>query len=159
MNRRCVFLDRDGVINVKAPDGEYIRTWSEFQLIPVVTDWIRLFNALDLLVIVVTNQRGVARNLVRADDLDEIHRKMAALLMKMGARIDDIFCCPHEADSCGCRKPATGLVRQAVAKWNIDVPGSLMIGDSDSDRQLAANCGMPFVQVANGRVVETIRAQ
>jgi hypothetical protein len=60
--RQGVFLDRDGVINVKPKPGEYIRSWEEFQLIPEVVDWIRLFNALGLPVIVVINQRGVARD-------------------------------------------------------------------------------------------------
>ena len=152
MKRRCVFLDRDGVINVKAPAGEYIRTWQEFQLIPAVVDWIRLFNVLDFLVVVVTNQRGVARGLVEPAELGEIHRRMVEQLAGEGARVDDVFACPHEQNSCGCRKPRPGLVLDAAEKWNIDIARSLMIGDSESDRQLAQNCGMSFVQVQNGRI-------
>lgn len=154
MKQRCVFLDRDGVINVKAPPGEYIRTWQEFQLLPTIIDWIRLFNALGFLVVVVTNQRGVARKLVRPEDLVEIHREMIALLAEAGAHIDGVLCCPHEEDSCNCRKPKTGLVLEAVEKWDIDLSGSLMIGDSESDGQLAANCGMPFVRVRDGHIEE-----
>src|SRR5215831_16473868 len=71
--RRCVFLDRDGVINFKPPKGQYIRTWGEFRLIPAVVDWIRLFNALDMLVVVVTNQRGVALGQVDRAELTRIH--------------------------------------------------------------------------------------
>ena len=152
MKRRCVFLDRDGVINVKAPSGEYIRTWREFQLIPAIVDWIRLFNVLDFLVVVVTNQRGVAKQLVRPLDLAEIHRNMIEQLARGGARIDDVFACPHEEDSCDCRKPRPGLIFEAAEKWNIDISRSLMIGDSESDHQLAQNCGMPFVQVRHGRI-------
>ena len=74
--QRSVFLDRDGVINRKPPVGDYIRTWSEFQFLPGIADWIQLFNALGLLVIVVTNQRGVALGLIRCEDLEEIHRNM-----------------------------------------------------------------------------------
>src|SRR6476469_765220 len=76
VSRRCVFLDRDGVINVAPPPGEYVRRWEEFRFLPGVADWIRLFNALDLLVIVVTNQQGVAKGLVRPEDLTTIHRNM-----------------------------------------------------------------------------------
>ena len=152
MKRRCIFLDRDGVINVKAPAGEYIRTWQEFQLIPAVVDWIRLFNVLDFLVVVVTNQRGVARGVVEPADLGEIHRRMVHQLAGEGARVDDVFACPHEENSCNCRKPGTGLVLEAAEKWNIDISRSVMIGDSESDRQLAENCGMRFVCVRDGQI-------
>ena len=157
MKRRCVFLDRDGVINVKAPAGEYIRTWQEFQLIPTVVDWIRLFNVLDFLVVVVTNQRGVARGLVEPADLDEIHRRMVDQLAGEGARVDDVLACPHEEDSCNCRKPRPGLVLEAAEKWNIDVGKSVMIGDSESDRELAENCGMRFVFVRAGQITGVAR--
>src|SRR5579863_7775705 len=103
--RRCVFLDRDGVINAKPKPGEYIRTWEEFRLIPVVVDWIRLFNVLDLLVIVVTNQRGVTGGVMSTSDLDRIHTEMRATLAERGAHIDDVFCCIHEEGTCDCRKP------------------------------------------------------
>lgn len=156
MKRRCVFLDRDGVVNVKATPGEYIRNWQEFQLIPAVVDWIRLFNVLDFLVVVVTNQRGVARQLVRAADLTEIHHNMVEQLAREGARIDDVFCCPHEENSCDCRKPRPGLVLEAAKKWNIDIARSLMIGDSDSDGELAENCGMSFVRVHGGRIKQIL---
>jgi D-glycero-D-manno-heptose 1,7-bisphosphate phosphatase len=152
--RRCVFLDRDGVINVKAKPGEYIRTWEEFRLIPAVLDWIRLFNALDLLVIVVTNQQGVARGVVGPAELKRIHENMRAELARAGARIDDIFCCVHEEDACNCRKPRPGMVLEAARKWDIDLGRSLMIGDALVDRELAEACGMRFVGVEEGIVTE-----
>lgn len=152
MKRRAVFLDRDGVINAAPRAGEYIRSWEEFRFLPPVADWIRLFRALDLLVLVVTNQRGIARGLLSQDELDRIHRRMSAELAEQGAPIDDLFCCPHEIGACGCRKPATGLVRQAVEKWEIDLTGSILIGDSETDRELARRCGMRFVRVLNGRI-------
>ncbi len=155
MPRRAVFLDRDGVINMKPPAGDYVRSWDEFRFVPTIADWIRLFNALDLVVIVVTNQRGVARGLMSQADVDEIHRNMIAELAREGARIDDIFYCPHDRDDeCACRKPRTGMVEQARRKWDIDPAASLMIGDSDKDAELAANCGMKFVRVDEGRFVQ-----
>jgi histidinol-phosphate phosphatase family protein len=155
MGRACVFLDRDGVINMKPPPGGYLRDASEFRLAPHIADWIRLFRALGFLVIVVTNQRGVARGITKPDGLEEIHRTMKADLARAGARVDDIFVCPHDNDECDCRKPKPGLIEQARARWDIDLSRSVMIGDSDVDRQLAANSGLKFVQVDEGRVLET----
>jgi D-glycero-D-manno-heptose 1,7-bisphosphate phosphatase len=151
--RRCVFLDRDGVINEKAAPHEYIRTWSEFRFLPNIVDWIRLFNVLDFLVIVITNQRGVARGMMTRESVDDIHRNMIVELAARGARIDDVFVCPHQENACDCRKPKPGMVLQAQAKWDIDLPASLMIGDSDSDAALAAACGVRFLRASNGKVI------
>lgn len=153
MTRACVFLDRDGVINRKPPAGDYIRSWAEFVFIPAVVDWIRLFNALGLLVIVVTNQRGVALGLMQQADLDRIHARMIQELEERGARIDDVLCCPHAEDSCDCRKPKPGLVLQACRKWDLDLSRSLLLGDSDRDRQLAANCGIRYLAVSEGKLL------
>lgn len=151
--RRCVFLDRDGVINEKPAPHEYVRSWSEFRFLPEVTDWIRIFNALGFLVIVITNQRGIARGIMTRESVDEIHRNMIRDLAARGARIDDLFICPHEANTCECRKPKPGMVLEARAKWGIDLTGSLMIGDADGDAALAAACGLGFIRVADGRIV------
>lgn len=154
--RRCVFLDRDGVINCRPAQGEYIHTWAEFRLIPSVVDWIRLFNALDFLVVVVTNQRGVALGLVDPVELTRIHDNMKQELLGLGARIDDIFCCVHQEDACDCRKPRPGMVMAAARKWDIDLTQSVLIGDSARDKELAVACGMAFVAVHEGNVIERI---
>ncbi len=146
-----MFLDRDGVINKKI-EGGYVRNWSEFEFLPNIIDWIRLFRALDHLVIVVTNQRGVALGRMTLADLNQIHDKMLEALEMQGAFIDDIFVCPHEANSCECRKPKPGLVLQAQEMYDIDLAASLIIGDSDSDEQLARNCGLRFLRAENGRL-------
>ena len=150
--RGCVFLDRDGVINASPRRGEYVRTREEFRLLPRAARWIRRCNALGLLAIVVTNQRGVSRGMVAPDELERIHAHMRRELARLGARIDDVFCCPHEENTCECRKPRPGLVLQAARKWNIDLRRSVMVGDSPSDLQLARNCGMRFIAVREGRM-------
>ncbi|HYL77039.1 MAG TPA: HAD family hydrolase [Bryobacteraceae bacterium] len=152
MSARCVFLDRDGVVNEKPQPGDYIRSQNEFRLLPNVADWIRLFNALGFLVIVVTNQRGIARGFYSEQELALIHKKMLAILEQRGARVDDIFYCPHEIDTCDCRKPKPGMIHAARDKWDIDIRRSLFLGDSDSDAELAAACGMPFLRVVEGRL-------
>lgn len=153
MSRRCVFMDRDGVINERAALHEYIRDWREFRCLPNIADWIRIFNVLDFLVIVVTNQRGIARGMMTRDAVDEIHHRMIAGFAARRARIDDVFVCPHEEGSCDCRKPKPGLVLQAQAKWNIELGASLLIGDSDEDEALAFTCGMRFLRVHGGRLI------
>jgi len=157
VRRRCVFLDRDGVINTAPLPGEYIQSWEEFAIIPAVVEWIRLFNALGYLVIVVTNQRCIARGLVPEEAVVDFHNRMRQALSERGARIDDVFFCPHEDKTCGCRKPAPGLVWQAVEKWGIDIAASIMIGDTAVDQKLAETVGMPFIRVADGHIVDVIR--
>jgi histidinol-phosphate phosphatase family protein len=151
--RRCLFLDRDGVVNAAPPAGEYIRRWDEFHLLPEVVSWIRLFKAAGFLAIVVTNQRGIALGQYSAADLEALHEKMRGELADRGAILDDIFYCPHAEGACDCRKPLPGMVLQAQRKWNIDLSASLLIGDGERDRLLAERCGIPFALVRDGRVV------
>ena len=153
--RRCLFLDRDGVINAAAPEGEYIRRWDEFRLLPEVVSWIRLFKAAGFLAIVLTNQRGIALGQYSEADLQDLHAKMRAELEAQGAILDDVFYCPHAEAACNCRKPLPGMVIQAQRKWGIDLGASLLIGDGERDRLLAERCGIPFALVRDGRVVET----
>lgn len=155
MMRRCLFLDRDGVINAAPPQGEYIRYWDEFRLLPEVISWIRLFKAAGYLAIVITNQRGIALGKMSEADLAVLHSRMAAELAAQGATLDDVFHCPHAEGACECRKPLPGMVFQAQKKWDIDLSASLLIGDGERDRQLAARCGIPFALVRDGRVLET----
>jgi len=155
-SRRCLFLDRDGVINAAPPPGEYVRRWDDFRILPEAVSWIRLFKAAGYLAIVLTNQRGIALGLYSHADLLELHEKMRAELAAQGALLDDIFYCPHHEDVCDCRKPRPGLVFEAQQKWDIDLANSLLIGDSQRDRLLAEGCGIPFALVRDGRVVDTI---
>jgi D-glycero-D-manno-heptose 1,7-bisphosphate phosphatase len=157
MSKPCIFLDRDGVINVNAAPGEYIRHPGEFRLISETADWIRIFNALDYLVIVVTNQRGIALGCMTGADLAAIHEKMIRELAAHGARIDDVFHCPHEEGVCDCRKPLPGMILEAARKWDIDLSRSALIGDSRRDEELAARCGLRFIAVRDGKVTGVSR--
>ncbi len=86
-------------------------------------------------------------------DVETIHARMIEELAAKHARIDDVYYCPHDKNSCLCRKPAPGMVLAAQAKWNINLSESLMIGDSDSDQVLAANSGLRFLRAFQGRFV------
>jgi D-glycero-D-manno-heptose 1,7-bisphosphate phosphatase len=153
--RRCLFLDRDGVVNAAPPAGEYIQRWDEFRLLPEVVSWIRLFKAAGYIAIVITNQRGIALGRHTESDLRALHERMRAELAAQGAILDDIFYCPHAEGACDCRKPLPGMVIEAQRKWDIDLGASLLIGDGERDRLLAERCGIPFVLVRDGCVVET----
>ena len=80
---------------------------------------------------------------------------MRAELAARGAVLDDVFYCPHAEAACNCRKPLPGMVIQAQEKWGIDLSTSLLIGDGERDRLLAARCGIPFALVRDGLVIET----
>jgi len=140
----AVFLDRDGALNVKVPEGRYITGWGQFELLPGVDAALRELRRRDpsARIIVITNQRGVARGLIDAASLDDLHARMRAELRAAGVELDGIYVCPHEADSCDCRKPEPGLLRQALADSpDIEPERSALIGDSLADLESAQRFG------------------
>lgn len=134
---RAVFLDRDGVINRKAPRGEYITSEQELELLPGVADAIASLRRAGFLVIVVTNQRGIARGKLTFERLAAVHARMQSLLTDAGAALTAIYVCPHQ-EGCGCRKPAPGLLLRAAEDYDIVLNASWMVGDCESD--IAAGC-------------------
>ncbi|MGA3199235.1 MAG: HAD family hydrolase [Halobacteriota archaeon] len=139
---RAVFLDRDGVINQKAPEGQYVTRWEDFEFLPGVVEGITLLNRASYYVIVVTNQRCIAKGLMTTAELEEMHQRMSAFLARAGATIDAIYYCPHEAEKfCNCRKPTPGMLLDAASSRGIDLPASWMIGDSDIDVEAGKNAG------------------
>jgi D-glycero-D-manno-heptose 1,7-bisphosphate phosphatase len=145
---RAAFLDRDGVINRKAPEGQYITRWAEFEFLPRVAEAIALLKQARFSVIVVSNQRCVAEGLITVPELDVIHQRMFGELAAAGAIIDGVYYCPHEKQSsCSCRKPAPGLLLRAAREHHIDLTRSWMIGDSDSDIQAGKNAGCKTAQL------------
>lgn len=152
---RAVFLDRDGVINRKAPDGQYVTRWEDFHLLPGVVEGIAQLNRAGIRVIVVTNQRCVAKGLLTESDLQRLHSRMSAQLAQAGAFIDAIYYCPHSLEaSCGCRKPAPGMLLEAAREHNLDLSTSWMIGDSGSDIQAGKIAGCRTVLVSTNNAAE-----
>jgi D-glycero-D-manno-heptose 1,7-bisphosphate phosphatase len=140
---QTVFLDRDGVLNWKMPEGSYVRSWSEFHLLRGVSEAIAQLNRRGLRVIVVTNQRGIALGLYTGADVESIHARLNAELAAHCAHIDAFFFCPHDKGACDCRKPQPGLFHQAVAQFpDIEAKTSVMIGDSLSDIEFGRRLGM-----------------
>jgi D-glycero-D-manno-heptose 1,7-bisphosphate phosphatase len=142
MNSRAAFLDRDGVINRKAPGNGYVTRWEDIQFLPGIAEAIALLNNAGFRVVVVSNQRCVAKGLVTSDTLDSIHRQMCNWLAAAGAKIDAVYYCPHEKQPpCSCRKPAPGMLLAAARAHQIDLSASWMIGDSEIDVKAGRNAG------------------
>ena len=149
--RPAIFLDRDGVINKEV---NLLNREDQMELIPGAAEALRLINKSDYLVIVVTNQPVIARNLCTLEELDRIHMRMETLLGQEHAYINALYFCPHHPDSgypeerkeykikCNCRKPAPGMLLRAAEEWNIDLANSYMIGDSDRDIEAGINAGV-----------------
>jgi D-glycero-D-manno-heptose 1,7-bisphosphate phosphatase len=137
------FLDRDGTINVGAPEGEYITSADHLVLLPRAAQAIRALNDAGITTVLVTNQRGIARGLMSEADLDLIHLRLAELLAESGAHLDLMIHCPHERAVCDCRKPLPGMLRQAEARLGtIDRETSVIIGDAESDIEAGTAFGI-----------------
>ena len=152
-------MDRDGTIN------QYkglVYKEEDFTLENCAVDAIRKINQSGRLGIVITNQPVVARGLCEIENVENIHKKMETLLGKEGVFLDDVFYCPHHPDKgyleenpaykipCECRKPKTGMIREAAERYNIELAGSWMIGDTTMDIQTGINAGMRTALVLTG---------
>jgi D-glycero-D-manno-heptose 1,7-bisphosphate phosphatase len=143
------FLDRDGTINVKPPEGEYVTRPEDLVLLPRAGEAIARLNAAGWRAIVVTNQRGVALRRMSEEDLSAVHTRLETELAAAGARLDGLYVCPHAEGVCDCRKPGTGLFTQARAEHpEVDFADSVVIGDSWRDMEAAAAIGARRVLVA-----------
>jgi histidinol-phosphate phosphatase family protein len=139
----AIFLDRDGVLNEKMPEGRYVASWADFHLLPGVPEAIVRLNRAGLRVLVVSNQRGIARGLYTATDIDAIHSAFQVVLDAHGAHVDGFYFCPHDEGECNCRKPLPGLFDQAAKDFPaIEAINSAMIGDSISDIEFGRRLGM-----------------
>ena len=155
MGHPAVFLDRDGTIN---EEMGYVNHLERFVLLPRVGQAIRLLNENGLKAVVVTNQSGVARGYFPESLVHQIHHKMQDLLKTEGAQIDGIYYCPHHPEAgnppyrqkCRCRKPAPGLVEEAVKDLDIDCSKSYVIGDRGLDIEFAHRIGAKGILVLTG---------
>lgn len=154
--KRAVFLDRDGTINI---EKDYLYKIEEFEFVPGAPEAIRLLNQAGYIVVVVTNQSGVARGYYAEDDVEKLHRYIAGKLEAEGARIDAWLYCPHHpggrgsyALPCNCRKPLPGMLVEAAKRLEINLEDSVMIGDklADIEAGLAAGCRTLLVRTGYG---------
>jgi D-glycero-D-manno-heptose 1,7-bisphosphate phosphatase len=152
--RKAVFLDRDGVINQKAPtEDEYVTRWEQVDILPGVAEAVARLNGAGFHIYVVTNQRSVAKGLITATELEVIHVQLCRSLAEAGARVDGIYYCPHDLEPpCDCRKPQPGMLFEAARSHDIDLTISWMIGDSEKDVEAGKRAGCRTVKlVPNGK--------
>jgi D-glycero-D-manno-heptose 1,7-bisphosphate phosphatase len=160
---KAIFLDRDGVINKKTESG-YVLKWDEFQFLPGVIDAIKLINKMNIPIYVISNQSCVGRRMVKLEEVQDINSRMLKELEKQGAHIEGVYFCPHHPDDgCDCRKPKTGLFKQAAKEHPIDLADSWFIGDSETDEEAGKNLGCHTYLVKEGEnmlpVIKTIIGQ
>lgn len=149
---KLVILDRDGVINHDS--DQFIKSPEEWVAIPGSLEAIALLNQSGWHVAVATNQSGVGRGLFDIAILNSIHAKMHKALAAAGARVDAVFFCPHtSADPCGCRKPLPGMLLDISRRFDCDLPGVPVVGDSLRDLQagVAAGCEPHLVLTGKGK--------
>ena len=155
MLRSAVFLDRDGTIN---EDPGYLNDPDQIILLPGAGEGLFLLAQKGYFLVVVTNQSGVARGLVKEEMLPLIHRRLNQELSRFGAKIDHFSICVHHPDeNCECRKPKSKLLMDAAEKFGIDLANSYFVGDKGSDLAAgrAAGCkGVALVRTGYGAEME-----
>jgi len=152
---RAVFLDRDGTIN---EEKDYLHRVEDFAFIPGAPEAIRLLKEAGFLVIVITNQSGVARGYFDLAAVDRLHRHIDAELARLGTGVDAYYVCPHHPDhgsaelaqECDCRKPFPGMLLRAAADFSIDLAASFMIGDKRADLEAGVRAGCRSLLVQTG---------
>jgi len=156
VRRPAVFLDRDGTLNVEV---DYLADPHELVLLPGVGEALAELQRAGYLLVVVTNQSGVARGLFDEATLREIHAALARALTTFGVVLDHVGYCPHHPEIgeppyralCDCRKPLPGLLRVATQELAIDLDRSWVVGDSARDLQAGAALGLPGILVFTGK--------
>jgi len=153
--RPAAFLDRDGTLNEEAG---YIDRLERLVLFPFAVDAMRLLGQMGYLVVVATNQAGVAQGIYGEDFVDESARYLADCARNGGGRLDGHYYCPHSPDAvvekyrtdCECRKPRPGMAFQAARELNIDLRRSVMIGDRWRDVAMGCSAGTRGIMVKTG---------
>ena len=149
-DKKTIFLDRDGTLNVRPPKACYIERPEDFVWLPGAKDAVKRLNNAGYRVILVSNQPGIARKKLSVETLEAIHAKMRQDLSEIGAKIDDIYYCPHGWDeNCDCRKPKPGMLYQAQKDYSLNLTKCYMIGDDERDIEAGQSAGCKCIQVTD----------
>ena len=148
-----LFLDRDGVINVRLID-DYVKNINEFEFLPGVLDAFKIFTEIFGRIIIVTNQQGVGKGLMTLEDVNRVHGFMVKEIENQKGRIDKIYVCPQlKSDPDNFRKPSPRMAYMAQHDFpEIDFEKSIMIGDSNSDIEFGRNAGMFTILIGDESV-------
>ncbi len=147
MSVPALFLDRDGVLNRER--GEHTWRMSDFEVLPDVPAALQQAHAAGLLLVVITNQSGIGLGLYGHQDVEEVHGYLRSMLSQHGVALADILYCPHHPSKgrCLCRKPGSLLLERAIARHDIDITRSFMIGDRERDVEAAKGAGVQGILV------------
>lgn len=151
--KKAAFLDRDGVINLES--GSYTTNVDDFIINKDIPEAIKILREKNYLVIVITNQGGIAKKLYKPEDVLEMHIKLCEELSKTNTDITDIYFCPHHevTGKCLCRKPNSLMLEKAISTYEIDVKKSFLIGDSDRDILAAENVGIRGIKIESNKSI------
>jgi D-glycero-D-manno-heptose 1,7-bisphosphate phosphatase len=144
---KAILLDRDGVINQERGDYTYRR--EDFSVLPDVVPALRVLQEMGYMLIIISNQSGIAKGLFTIADVEKLHSYLVAHLDDNDVRIREIYYCPHhpEHSSCICRKPDSQLVEKALARFNIDPAKSFFIGDKERDVLAGKKAGVQGILI------------
>jgi D-glycero-D-manno-heptose 1,7-bisphosphate phosphatase len=152
MKYKHVILDRDGVLNREAPDGGYVLGPEGFFWLPGSLEALATLGRAGVYLSVATNQSGVGRGLMTLGQLDAIHHRMQTEASQQGAELGAVLYCPHAPDDgCVCRKPAPGLIQEALARSGFTAAESLVVGDDRRDLEAASRAGVQAALVRTGK--------
>ncbi len=147
MNSKAIFLDRDGTL---VKDHGYVHKREDFALLNNVIEGLQLLHEYRLFI--VTNQSGISRGKFTQKDMQEFNDHLVEELKEHHIHIEEVYFCPHSPqEGCQCRKPSTGMIRQASEKFDIDLKNSYVIGDHATDIELAKNAGCHGILVLTGQ--------
>lgn len=145
---KAVFLDRDGTLISHRLQGISPR---KVRLIAGAVDALKLLKDAGFKLVVITNQPSVARGLITAKELEDIHAGLGKRFKKGEAELDAVYACPHEhADNCNCRKPKLALVRKAIKRFDIGIQKSFFVGDGTRDVETGKRAKMKTILVLTG---------
>lgn len=146
--QKAVFLDRDGTI---CEEVNFLSRTKDLRLFTFSAEAVRLLNVSGFLVVLITNQSGIARGFFDEKTLHEIHAKLKCELAESDAKLDAIYFCPHNsAGNCDCRKPQTGMIEQAKQDFSFDLENSWFIGDKAIDVETGLNAQIKTALVLTG---------
>jgi len=150
LEKKIILIDRDGVINQKAPKGKYISKWEDFKIIIDTFDVMKALAKKGFKFIIITNQAGLSRNMIEPNELSRIHSNLINECQKYGIEILKIYICPHHWDhKCDCRKPKAGMFYAASKDFNVRLDKTLFIGDDIRDCKAAYNAGSKSVFIGD----------
>ncbi|MBI1286354.1 MAG: HAD-IIIA family hydrolase [Flavobacteriales bacterium] len=156
--KKALFLDRDGVLNRER--GEYTFELDDFEVLPDVSAALKEAKRKNYLLIVISNQGGIAKGIFSKERVEELHGKLSSELQKSNIDLDEIYYCPHHDDvgKCLCRKPQPLMLQKAIARFNIDVSQSVFIGDGERDILAAEAAGVRGIRIdANSGILQLCR--